>query len=48
MNAEKALPPVEQVALYARAIMSLIGTDPEFGALTAASLTYDEDWTCFT
>jgi hypothetical protein len=36
------------VATRAKAILSLIEGDREFGAFRAASLKYDADWTCYT
>lgn len=44
----QALPSAEIVADRAKVILALIEADPEFGAFRAASLKYDEDWTCYT
>ncbi|MFG2882167.1 hypothetical protein ACGFYV_07550 [Streptomyces sp. NPDC048297] len=42
------LPHAEPTAERAREILTAIEADPEFAAFRAASLRYDEDWTCFT
>jgi hypothetical protein len=48
VNATSARPAPEKVAERAQQILSAILTDPEFAAFAAASLKYDEDWTCFS
>ncbi|MEV5506808.1 hypothetical protein [Streptomyces orinoci] len=47
MNATPSLPAPEKVAGRAQEILSAILADPEFDAFAAASLKYDEDWSCF-
>lgn len=42
------LPAAENVAARAKEILSAIEADPEFPAFVAASLKYDEDWTCYS
>lgn len=42
------LPHAERTAERAREMLTAIEADPEFVAFRAASLRYDEDWTCFT
>ncbi|MFD4577961.1 hypothetical protein ACFWNK_25005 [Streptomyces sp. NPDC058417] len=42
------LPPAERTAERARAVLAAVEADPEFAAFKAASLRYDEDWTCFS
>ncbi|MEU8619961.1 hypothetical protein [Streptomyces sp. NPDC048623] len=42
------LPDPQHVAERAREILTAVEADPEFSAFKAASLRYDEDWTCFS
>ncbi|MYR19639.1 hypothetical protein [Streptomyces sp. SID6137] len=42
------LPHAERTAERAREILAAVEADPEFSAFKAASLRYDEDWTCFS
>ncbi|QDQ12448.1 hypothetical protein [Streptomyces spectabilis] len=42
------LPSAERTAERAREILTAVEADPEFAAFKAASLRYDEDWTCFS
>lgn len=44
----QALPAAERVAERANEILSAIQSDPEFPDFSAASLKYDEDWSCFS
>lgn len=43
-----ALPAAETVAERAKEMLSAFEADAEFPAFVAASLKYDEDWTCYS
>ncbi|MFE5624232.1 hypothetical protein ACFQ8S_19375 [Streptomyces virginiae] len=44
----KSLPTADKVAERAREIHVAVHADEEFPAFVAASLKYDEDWTCYS
>ncbi|MGW6900758.1 hypothetical protein ACWGF2_29795 [Streptomyces sp. NPDC054919] len=47
-NGIPALPAVESVAERAKEMLTAVSADGEFPAFVAASLKYDEDWTCYS